>query len=95
LLPTSAHAGSKRMTKSIGKYYYWAGMRKDVEDFVKKCVNCQKNKYSLPTKEAMIVTSTATSALSKICLYLEGSIAEDDLGNKYILTIQCELDINT
>jgi hypothetical protein len=91
LLPTSAHAGIKRMTKSIKKYYFWSGMGKDVENFVKKCHTCQKNKYSLPIKEPMVVTSTATSALNKIFLDIVGSIQNDDYGFKYILTMQCEL----
>jgi hypothetical protein len=46
-------------------------------------------------KEQIQSSNEQSSALRKKFLDLVGSIAEDDLGNKYILTIQCELDINT
>jgi Integrase zinc binding domain len=88
LLPTSAHAGSRRMAKTIKIFYYWSGMRKDIENFVKRCDACQRNKHSLPTKEPMVVTSTATSALNKIFLDIVGSIQVDENGYRYILTMR-------
>lgn len=46
LLPTSGHAGIRRMSKNIKKYYFWSNLEKDVQDFVSKCEHCQKQKYS-------------------------------------------------
>lgn len=39
----------------------------------------------------MVITTTATTALEKIYLDIVGSLDTDIEGNKYILTIQCEL----
>lgn len=37
LLPTSGHAGVRRMTNNIKRQFYWPGLVKDVYDFVSKC----------------------------------------------------------
>lgn len=91
LLPTSGHAGIRRMLNNIKKSYFWPGMERDVTEFVSKCKKCQMQKYSLPIKEPMVVTSTATGAFDKIFLDLVGPLDKDYFGKVYILTIQCEL----
>jgi Integrase zinc binding domain len=90
-LPTGAHAGVTRMARNIRKYYHWEGIEKDVRTFVSKCDSCQRFKYSLPLTQPMVVTTTASSALSKIYLDVVGSIERDEAGFSYILTVQCEL----
>ena len=37
MLPTGGHAGINRMYNNIKRYYCWIGMRKNLEDFVKRC----------------------------------------------------------
>ena len=39
-----AHFGEKRTHKSVSKYYYWPGMRVQVDRMVKTCNACQLNK---------------------------------------------------
>lgn len=46
ILPTSGHAGIRRMITNIKRHYFWPGIEKDVTNFVKKCDKCQRNKYS-------------------------------------------------
>ena len=91
LLPTSGHAGIRRMYNNIKKYYFWPGLERDVTDFVKKCEKCQKEKYSKYTKEPMIITSTAHTAFQKIYLDLVGPLERDMHNYSYILSLQCEL----
>lgn len=91
LLPTGGHAGINRMFNNIKKYYFWNGLRKDVESFVRRCDDCQRYKHSKPSTQPLTVTSTATSAFQKIFLDLVGPIELDENGNRYILTIQCDL----
>lgn len=91
ILPTGGHAGIRRMYNNIKKHYFWTGLQKDVEKYVKKCDDCQRHKYSIPNKEPMSITSTASSGFQKIYLDLVGPIEEDCEGNRYILTLQCEL----
>lgn len=91
LLPTSGHAGVRRMTNNIKRRYFWPGIYKDVLDFVKKCPTCQKTKYSRYTKQPMTITTTASTGFEKIFLDLVGPLDKDEDGNCYLLTIQCEL----
>jgi RNase H-like domain found in reverse transcriptase/Integrase zinc binding domain len=41
--PLAGHPGVKRMMKELEKDWNWEGMRKDVQEYVKGCVECQKN----------------------------------------------------
>lgn len=91
ILPTGGHAGINRMYNNIKRYYFWSGLRRDVETFVKHCSDCQKFKYSKPNKEPLSITSTATVAFQKVFLDLVGPLSPDEQNNRYILTLQCEL----
>lgn len=91
LLPTSGHAGVRRMINNLRKRFYWPGMEKDVKEYIRKCEKCQKMKYSKNIVEPMVITTTATSALEKLFLDVVGPLDRDEEGNVYILTLQCEL----
>lgn len=91
LLPTSGHAGIRRMTNNMKRYYYWQGMDNDIIKFVKNCDKCQKQKFHRNIKQPMCITSTATTAFDKIFLDLVGPLTKDANGYCYILTLQCEL----
>lgn len=91
LLPSSGHAGMRRMSNNIKRYYYWPCIEKDVREFVKRCDKCQRQKYSIPKKEPMMITSTADSAFEKIFLDLVGPLETDNDNFSYVLTLQCEL----
>lgn len=91
LLPTSGHAGIRRMTNNIKKSYYWSSLYSDVKDYVSKCKKCQTQKYSLKTVQPMEITTTAKSSFDKVYLDIVGPLNKDDNGFSYILTLQCEL----
>ncbi|KAG7300808.1 hypothetical protein JYU34_015143 [Plutella xylostella] len=91
ILPTAGHAGIRRMINNIKKYYTWPKMEQDVKEYVSKCSKCQTQKHSIPVKEPMVVTTTATSAFDKIYLDIVGPLVKDYFNKVYILTIQCEL----
>lgn len=92
LLPTSGHAGVRRMINNIKKYYYWTGLDQDVRAFVQKCDKCQKQKHANKyVKEPMVITTTAHSAFEKIMLDIVGPLDKDYSNYSYILTLQCEL----
>lgn len=91
LLPTSGHAGVRRMVNTIKRRFYWPSLEKDIRELIRKCDKCQKMKYSKHIKEPMVITTTSTYAFEKIFLDIVGPIEEDYSGYKYILTIQCEL----
>jgi hypothetical protein len=91
LLPTSGHAGVRRMVNNIKRKYFWPRLEDDVRNFVRKCSKCQIMKHSPAIKQPMVITTTAESALDKIYLDIVGPLDKDIDGNVYILTLQCEL----
>ena len=40
----SVHPGTTKMYHSIKDLYWWDGMKKDVVDFISKCLTCQQVK---------------------------------------------------
>lgn len=38
----AGHMGIKRTFQHIIKKFYWMGMRKDIQNHIKTCVDCQK-----------------------------------------------------
>lgn len=91
ILPSAGHAGINRVYKNIRKHYFWKGMRGQIEKFISKCDTCQRYKHSVIKKQPLEITTTATTALSKVFLDLVGPLQQDGDGYKYILTLQCEL----
>jgi len=43
-IPLGGHFGREKTLANLAKNFFWPGMTKDVEDFVKSCNNCQRNK---------------------------------------------------
>nr|GEY72706.1 Ty3/gypsy retrotransposon protein [Tanacetum cinerariifolium] len=50
--PSAGHGGVKKMLVGLSVLFYWLGMRKSVEDYIKQCTICQQTKYS--TQEVAI-----------------------------------------
>lgn len=92
ILPTSGHAGIRRMLSNIKRRYFWPGIVKDVTDFVSKCDQCQRQKHFKYTKQPMVITNLGNSAFDRVFLDLVGPLSNDSLSDsKYILTLQCDL----
>ena len=45
VLPYVGHCGIHTTTQAIETYFYWPSMQKDIQDYVSKCLICQKVKY--------------------------------------------------
>lgn len=44
--PMSGHVGTEKTFEAVRRTFFWKTMRKDVNDFVRKCHQCQVNKSS-------------------------------------------------
>ena len=45
------HPSGTKMSRDLRRQYYWSGMKRDVGDFVRRCLTCQqvKAEYQKPT----------------------------------------------
>ena len=42
--PYSAHPGVKKMHVDLRRLFYWSGMKRDISDFLARCLECQRVK---------------------------------------------------
>ncbi|XP_048484046.1 uncharacterized protein LOC125490066 [Plutella xylostella] len=92
-IPIAGHLGSTRMLRRIQEKFYWKNMRGDIENYVKKCPQCQTNKALRQINRApMQITSSSTEPCQRISLDIVGPLPEAGPAKlKYILTIQDDL----
>jgi hypothetical protein len=84
------HAGGPAMIADMCRYVYWPRMNEDVRVFVRCCPACQQSKGRL-RKEWMPGRVTIPSRrFEVVAVDLVGPMPKDRLGNRYILTIQCQ-----
>ena len=38
------HPGGNKMYQDLKQYHWWRGMKKDIAEYVSKCLNCQQVK---------------------------------------------------
>jgi len=89
---TSAIGGHKGVTKTYNRirpHYFWKNMKTDIQNFIRKCKDCQLKKLTrVKTKQPMIITDTPEAAFDKVALDIMGPLPITLEGNQYILTIQ-------
>jgi hypothetical protein len=66
------HRGMNRTLREIKKRHDWPNMKRDVEDYVRRCQSCQRNKTLGPRHRApMEITTTARKPFERCALDIE------------------------
>lgn len=87
--PVGGHQGIVRTYDRIRKYRTWTGMKKDIEDYIRKCASCQKNKITQnKTKMPLVITPTPQGVFDRCDIDIVGPLTVTDRDNRYILTFQ-------
>jgi len=81
-----AHPGIKATRNYINSKYFWPGMNKDINNWVRTCLNCQKAKVVRHNKAAVYQMPVASHKFGNIHLDLVGPLPINR-GCKYLLTI--------
>ena len=89
--PTGGHVGVTRLYKRLRSNYYWIDMLKTIKSYVKNCLKCIHSKHSKHTKEVLIKTETPMKCFESIAIDTVGPFTKSQTGNRYAITIQCEL----
>jgi hypothetical protein len=90
--PLGGHRGTNKTYKAIKANFSWPNMKKEIEEYVKKCKSCQISKLLSPKGRApMEITTTADHPFEKYSLDIVGPLPETNRGNKYILSFQDNL----
>ena len=81
-----------RTYERIRLYTSWPGMKQEIEDYIRQCDVCQKNKITQrKTKLPLQITDTPDSVWQKCSMDIVGPLTQTCEGNKYLLTFQDEL----
>jgi transposase InsO family protein/bacterioferritin (cytochrome b1) len=84
-----AHLHAQKTFDKIQERYYWKHMRKQVEEYVKTCILCQKRKIPPKRKLGLLQPISPTlRPFSRLQLDFIGPICSS-YGKEYILTITC------
>jgi hypothetical protein len=90
--PLGGHRGMNKTYKAIKSRFQWPDMKREIEEYVRKCKSCPINKLLGPRNKApMEITTTAEHPFEKCSLDIVGPLPETTKGNKYILTFQDDL----
>jgi len=90
--PIGGHQVVQRTYDRLKLYVTWPGMFQDVEDYIRKCEVCQKNKLTGPyVKVSLQETDTQYQPWDKLYLDIVGLLPMTEEGYKYILTCQDNL----
>lgn len=87
----SGHIARDKMMKTISKFYSWNKMEKDIAEYVRRCPVCEKTKTIKNTKIPMMISEPGTEAFENCYIDFVGPVAESNAGNKYILTLCCDV----
>jgi hypothetical protein len=78
------------MLSTIGRYYTWSGMRSDIHNFCRTCIQCQKRMSA-----NQIVKNPKTSIYPLMTRPFErgpfGKLPTTDGGHIYVLVFKCAL----
>lgn len=85
------HTGAGKLFAKLASRFYWRTMKKDVFSYVKQCEICALSKARQKTKEPMTITPTPQKPFDVVIIYTIGPLTISDLGNKYAITLVCDL----
>jgi len=85
---TANHFGRDRTTKSLTTRFYWPGMTKDIEDWLRSCPKCQLVKPGVGIGKIPLTQELAGHRWSRIaCDFISGFV-KTDRGNVVMMVVQ-------
>ena len=92
-IPMSGHLGIKTTYEKVLRHFFWPGMRNDVNQFVRSCLECQKvgkpNQKIPPAK--LYPIPAVGDPFSEIQVDFVGPLPKTTSGKQYLLTIMCKV----
>ena len=90
--PRGGQLGMKRTFDRIKLYTSWPGMKQEIEDYIRQCDICQKNKITQrKTKLPLQITDTPEIVRQNCSMDIVGPLTQTCEVNKYFLTCQALL----
>lgn len=81
-----SHPGIRATRKLISQRYFWPEINKDTNDWVRRCISCQKSKVIRHTKSPLEPFTKTTKRMRRIHMDIVGPLPISN-GYSYLLTI--------
>ncbi|GFO17205.1 gypsy retrotransposon integrase-like protein 1 [Plakobranchus ocellatus] len=88
-IPLADHQGMRRTKKRIQSQFYWPGMYREINKYVKSCHICQKcsKKGPATSRAPLQKMPVITTPFHRLAIDLVGPLAKSDRGHRFILTV--------
>lgn len=86
--PLAGHNGIERTIARIASRYYWPGMRKQITDYVKRCVKCQTYKPTNLKPAGLLRTPAMNSRFEVLSIDLFGPLPVTAKGERWIFIVE-------
>ena len=84
--PFSGHQGLSVTYDRLRKKVYWDGMYADVDNYVKSCDQCMRNKPgAVPNRQPLMLTPVGDDIFERVGTDVCGPYPESEDGNKFVL----------
>jgi transposase InsO family protein len=83
----SGHYGMDHTLERMKRYFFWPGMRKDMEDHVRACSACNRSKHLRRKYRVPLQEFTTGAPMEKVHMDIMGPFPLSTKGNRYILAI--------
>ena len=84
----NGHPGEKQLTQQLQRNYFWPGLVREVQNFVKTCHNCQIRKPNLkPEKTPHGLSFTPKRPFEMLAIDLIGPLPITNRANKFALVV--------
>lgn len=83
------HLGENKTIATIKQEHTWTNLETDVQNYIKHCDTCQRNKLTrIRPREEAVITDTPSNPNDKIAMDIVGPLPLTENGNQFILSIQ-------
>ena len=86
-IPLAGHLGTTKTRQQIIRRFYWPSLFKDVDQFCKSCINCQKSGSRRVQKAPLIPLPIITEPFKRVAMDIVGPLPRSKSGHKYILVL--------
>jgi transposase InsO family protein len=84
----SGHNGIEKSLFRLRKRYYWSGMRRDITDHIRKCVECQRYKPSNLKPAGLLQTPAPAQRFETLAIDLFGPLLPTEDGYRWVFAVE-------
>ena len=86
-IPLGGHLGKKKTAERIMRRFYWPTIFRDVADFCRSCIQCQKASCRRVTRAPMVSLPLIDEPFQRIAMDVVGPSPRSRSGHRYVLVL--------